>query len=112
MSAAGCLLCRIDARVNDQDTRAFAYMAIAGMAEQVHKTPWQEYTDCCRRHAMMSVKATCELGELMIALLDESMMPGLEAHAERAKEKTRKLLAELEVAVMDKYDLKEEGSSK
>lgn len=110
MIGPGCLMCRVDERVKDPDVRAFTYMAIAGMAEQVHKTPWQEYTDCCRRHAMLSVKATCELGELMISLLDESTPRGLEPIAERAKEKTRKLLAELELAVMDKYDRKEEGS--
>lgn len=92
--------------------RAFTYMAIAEMAGQVHKTPWQVYADCCRKHAMVSVKATIELGELMISLLDEATPPGLEAHADRAKSHTRKLLAELEIAIMDKYDRKEEGPSK
>jgi len=109
VSAAGCLLCRVDARVKDQDTRAFAYMAIAEMANVANRTPWQEYTDCCRKHAMMSLKATTELGEVMISLLDENTPPGMEPFMQRAKEKTRKLLAELEVAVMDKYDRKEEG---
>jgi len=108
----GCLLCRVDERVKDPDVRAFTYMAIAGMVEQAHKIPWQEYTDCCRRHAMLSVKATCELGELMITLLDEATPPGLEAHAERAKMQTRKLLAKLEVAAMDKYDREEEKEQK
>ena len=112
MSLHGCLFCRIDDRIKDPDVRAFSYMAIAGMAEQVHKTPWPTYTDCCRKHAMVSVKATVALGELMISMLDESTPPGLEAHAERAKQHTRKLLAELEIAVMDKYDRKEDGDSK
>ncbi len=109
MSHHGCLFCRIDDRIKDPDTRAFTYMAVGGMADMASRTPWQGYSDCCRRHAMMSVKATSELGELMLSLLDDSMIPGLEAHAARAKERTRKLLAELEVAVMDKYDRKEEG---
>lgn len=113
-SPLGCLFCKVDKRVSDPDVRAFVYMCISQMVEQTMKgMSWQDYTDCCRRHAMLSVKGMCELGETMISLLDESAsVLGLSTFSARAASNTRQLLTKLEMAVMDKYDSLEEERTK
>jgi len=116
MSDPNCLLCVIDRDFKDHDERAFAYMTVTEMASLSLSSPggqpWQDYARCCRHHAMISVRATCRLGELTLSILSENTPKELAPLTEKIRADTRRMFAKLELAVMDRYDRKEEGPSK
>lgn len=105
-SKRSCLLCRIDADVPDPAVRAMACMGIADMANLAAGVPWQEYTNCCRKHAMQSIEAIKAMNMVFINIMKEDGAPP--EVVEASKRMVLRQVIQLEAAIIAKYDRRTE----
>lgn len=103
---AGCILCRCDKVTEDMRQRAFMYACCVGMAAK-SGVPWIAFSNCCRDHQMGINLGTKMVGEMLVELATRGASPEEINLIQSRMRENRRLMAECEVATLERYEERE-----